>query len=78
MRRRRQNPCDPDLPLADLFAAWPEAARPFLERGLLCPGCPIAPFHTIIDTCREYGLDEEAFCGEIWNRLSGGEKEAIG
>ncbi len=78
MRRRQQTPCDPDLPLADLFAAWPEAAHPFLGRGLLCPGCPIAPFHTINDTCREYGLDEEAFRREIGIWLRGGAKHALG
>ncbi|MGC9370642.1 MAG: DUF1858 domain-containing protein [Paracoccaceae bacterium] len=65
MRRRGPNFDDPDLPLADIFAAWPEAARPFLERRMLCPGCPVAPFHTITDSCREYELDEDAFREEI-------------
>ena len=48
---------DPDLPLADLFRDWPEAMRPFLERRMLCPGCPIAPFHTVIDAV-EAGLEQ--------------------
>lgn len=65
MRRRRPDLDDPDLPLADLFAAWPDAARPFLARAMLCPGCPIAPFHTVVDACGEYGLDEQAFRAEI-------------
>ncbi|EPX77930.1 DUF1858 domain-containing protein [Salipiger mucosus] len=65
MRRRRPDPNDPDLPLADLFAAWPEAALPFLDRRMLCPGCPIAPFHTVVDSCREYDLDEDSFRSEI-------------
>ncbi|MGG7643547.1 DUF1858 domain-containing protein [Rhodovulum sp. YNF3179] len=56
---------DPDLPLADLFRDWPEAMRPFLERRMLCPGCPIAPFHTVIDAVEEYDLDEDAFRLEI-------------
>ncbi|RVV98273.1 hypothetical protein EKE94_04905 [Mesobaculum littorinae] len=71
MRRTRPDPDDPDLPLADLFAAFPHAARPFLDRGLLCPGCPIAPFHTVINTCREYALDEDGFRGEIARALRG-------
>lgn len=56
---------DPDLPLADLFAMWPEAAAMFLARRMLCPGCPIAPFHTVIDAAREYGLEEERCRAEI-------------
>ena len=56
---------DPDLPLCDLFRHWPEAAAPFLARRMLCPGCPIAPFHTVIEAVEEYGLPEEAFREEI-------------
>lgn len=56
---------DPDLPLTELFRHWPEVVRVFLDRKMLCPGCPIAPFHTVIDACLEYGLDEEAFRREL-------------
>ena len=56
---------DPDLSLADLFAAWPEAAAMFLARRMLCPGCPIAPFHAITDACLEYDLDEDDFRAAI-------------
>ncbi|RYH10432.1 hypothetical protein [Tropicimonas sp. IMCC6043] len=52
---------DPDLPLATLFAEWPGLAPEFWERHMLCPGCPIAPFHTIADVCEVYGLDEVEF-----------------
>jgi hybrid cluster-associated redox disulfide protein len=56
---------DPDLPLSDLFERWPMAAEPFLARRMLCFGCPIASFHTVIDACQEYGLDEESFRAEL-------------
>ena len=56
---------DPDLPLSDLFAAWPETARAFLARQMLCPGCPIAPFHALTDACQEYELDEDVFRGDL-------------
>jgi len=56
---------DPDLPLADLFRTWPGTIAPFMARRMLCPGCPIAPFHTIVDACLEYGLDEARFRAEI-------------
>ena len=54
------DPDDPDLALADLFRAWPEAARVFWAHRTACVGCPIAPFHTLRDTCAEYHLDEAA------------------
>ncbi len=62
---RRPDIDDPDLPLADLFRAWPETAAVFLRRRMLCFGCPIAPFHTVMDACSEYGLDEETFRKEL-------------
>jgi len=52
---------DPDLPLSRLFDLCPETGHVFLEARMLCFGCPIAPFHTVLDACREYRLDEEAF-----------------
>ncbi len=56
---------DPDLPLAELFRAWPAVARVFLRNRTACVGCPIAPFHTVRDTCAEYRLDEAAFRAEL-------------
>lgn len=52
---------DPDLPLRLVFERWPEVAAVFHMQGMVCFGCPIAPFHTVIDACAEYGLDEIAF-----------------
>ena len=52
---------DPDLPLSCLFELWPETGHVFLENRMLCFGCPIARVHTVVDACREYRLDEEAF-----------------
>lgn len=56
---------DPDLPLTTLFKEWPETPAVFIRHRMLCFGCPIAPFHTIIDACAEYNLDEEAFRVEL-------------
>lgn len=56
---------DPDLPLADLMAAWPATIPVFLRHRMLCVGCLIAPFHTIVDACAEYGLDQRAFVAEL-------------
>ena len=62
---RRPDIDDPDLPLEELFRHWPAAARPFFERRMLCPGCPIAPFHTVVEACEEYQLDEDGFRADL-------------
>lgn len=62
---------DPDLPLARIFERWPEVAEVFLGRRMLCVGCPIAPFHTVIDACLEYGLDEDDFRAELHRAMRG-------
>lgn len=49
---------NPDLPLDELMARWPETIRVFLDYRLLCVGCLVAPFHTVIDACREHDVDE--------------------
>lgn len=69
---------DPDLPLSELFAEWPDAALVFLERRMLCPGCLIAPFHTIMDACAEYGLDEDDFRAEVKRRIAGADDPVPG
>lgn len=63
---------DPDLSLDKLFWHWPDAAVPFLARGMLCPGCPIAPFHGVSEACAEYGLAEAAFRREIESAVKEG------
>lgn len=63
---------NPDLPLQVLFDRWPRTALVFLAHRMLCFGCPIAPFHTVIDACLEYGLEEAAFRGELRAALSTG------
>lgn len=62
---------DPDLSLRLLFDHWPQTAAVFLSRRMLCFGCPIAPFHTVIDACAEYGLDEAAFRADLRRALTG-------
>ncbi len=56
---------DPDLPLAELFRLWPATGHAFLRRRMLCFGCPIAPFHSVIDACAEYALEEDDFRAEL-------------
>jgi hybrid cluster-associated redox disulfide protein len=52
---------DPDLPLDELMTRWPSTVPIFLRHAMLCVGCPIGPFHTVVEACAEYGLDEKEF-----------------
>ena len=56
---------DPDMPLADLMAAWPSTIEVFLRHRMLCVGCRVAPFHTVVDACEEHHVDEDAFRGDL-------------
>ncbi|MEH6507773.1 MAG: DUF1858 domain-containing protein [Sulfitobacter litoralis] len=56
---------DPDLPLAELMTHWPGTIPVFLRHKMLCVGCLISPFHTIVDACAEYELDESDFLAEL-------------
>ena len=56
---------DLDLPLVDLMAQWPETIEVFRRHQMLCVGCLVGPFHTIIDACAEYGLEVDAFTAEL-------------
>ncbi len=64
---------DPDLPLSALFDGWPVAAEVFLSHRMLCFGCPIAPFHTVIDACLEYALEESGFRDELRVAVTAGQ-----
>lgn len=56
---------DPDMMLARLFALWPETVTVFQFHGMICLGCPITPFHTVLDACEAYHLDEATFRAEL-------------
>jgi hybrid cluster-associated redox disulfide protein len=56
---------DPDLPLEALMTLWPQTIPVFLRHKMLCVGCLVAPFHTVLDACQEYDLDVEAFYIEL-------------
>ena len=56
---------NPDMPLADLMTRWPETIPVFMRHKMVCVGCLVSPFHTIVDACREYDLDEDRFVAEV-------------
>lgn len=64
---------DPDLPLDDMMRRWPSTIPVMLRHRFLCVGCPIAPFHTLVDACREHGANLDAVTNEVEEavRISG-------
>ncbi len=56
---------DPDLPLEDLMREWPQTIPVFMRHKMLCIGCLVNPFHTVLDACAEYGLDVDTFYKEL-------------
>ncbi len=61
----RQHINNPELTLNDLMEQWPETIPVFMRHRMLCVGCLINPFHTVVDACAEYELSEEEFLGEL-------------
>ena len=61
---------DPDLELDVLMHIWPATIGVFLSHHMLCVGCMVSPFHTVIDACQEYNLDEDAFRAELRQAVS--------
>lgn len=56
---------DPDLPLSEMMANWPQTIPVFMRHKMLCVGCLIGPFHTIVEACAEYHLDQDVFMAEL-------------
>jgi hybrid cluster-associated redox disulfide protein len=56
---------DPDLTLDDLMVTWPETIPVFIRHNMLCVGCLVSPFHTVLDACIEYDLNVDAFYAEL-------------
>jgi len=46
-----------DMSMDEIMRRWPAAIRVVLDHGLLCVGCPIAPFHTVDEAIHEHGID---------------------
>lgn len=63
MKRKRLD--DPDLTLDILIGEWPETAAVFMRHDMLCVGCLVNPFHSVIDACDEYDLKIDEFYEEL-------------
>lgn len=52
---------DGDSVVGDVMGRWPATIGTFLALKMGCVGCPIAPFHTVKQACREHAVDQDAF-----------------
>ena len=51
--------------VADVIAASPAAAQVLTARGMACVGCAFAPFETLDEVARTYGVDALALATAI-------------
>ena len=54
-----------DHSIDEILRRWPGAARALIRRGMACVGCVMAPFETIRDVARNYGIDEAALLRQM-------------
>jgi hybrid cluster-associated redox disulfide protein len=47
-----------NLLVDDVMRRWPATIRVFMEQGMYCVGCPIAPFHTVEEACHAHGIEQ--------------------
>ena len=61
---------DETMSMDEIMRIWPAAIRIILRHHMLCVGCPVAPFHTVSDACREHGVDKSIFVEEIMRAIT--------
>lgn len=49
----------------DVMREQPSTIPVFLRYGMKCVGCPIGPFHTVGDACREHDVDCAIFVADL-------------
>jgi hybrid cluster-associated redox disulfide protein len=47
--------------VGEVMTGRPATIRVFLDFKMGCVGCPISPFHTVDDACREHGVEPDEF-----------------
>lgn len=60
-------PIQLDDNLERTFDLHPGAVRVFLDRRMACPGCDMAPFETVGEAARIYGVDPRELLAELHN-----------
>ncbi len=60
-----------DMNMDEIMRRWPAAIRVVLDHGLMCVGCPIAPFHTVEDAIRAHRIDGGDFRDALMKVIRG-------
>jgi hybrid cluster-associated redox disulfide protein len=61
---------DSKISIQELLGRYPCATAVFVERRMLCVGCPTQAFHTLEDVARIHGSTIEDLCAAIRNAIS--------
>ncbi len=54
-----------DMTVNEIMHFWPSTVRVFLDRGMLCVGCPIGGFHRLEHAAFEHDIDLDVLRSEI-------------
>ena len=60
----------PDMTVDQIMRDVPATIRVFLDFHMGCVGCPIGPYHTVKDACREHGVDQARFMRSLMKSAS--------
>jgi hybrid cluster-associated redox disulfide protein len=61
---------DPHMMVDEIMRRWPATIRVFIPNRMLCIGCPIGVFHTVLDACDAHDLDEDTISRELLAAMS--------
>lgn len=56
---------DPEMTVDEIMRRWPTTIRVVMRHHMLCVGCPIGIFHTVVDACQAHRIDAESFSAEL-------------
>ena len=56
---------DPDMAIDAIMHHWPATIEVLIRHRMLCVGCPIGGFHTLVEACTEHGIDEAELLEEL-------------
>ena len=59
------------MTVEDVLERWPQTAEVFNRYSPTCIGCAVAPFCTISDAARIYGLSLENFTADLKKVIEG-------
>lgn|GEM_PF-2518124 len=61
-----------DLTMEQLMRRWPGAVAVLTAWRMACPGCPMAPFMTIDEAARAYGVPADRLLDDLHRSVTDG------